>query len=68
MDAGFSLDVAHGNAPMDISAYLGAGLAPDAIWIIGKQRVEQGIHTVNDSWEARAREVKGLPPVSQPWQ
>src|SRR5262249_21287574 len=68
VEDGFTLDVAHGNAQTDIGAYLEAGLVPDAIWITGKHRGEQGTHAVKDSWEARAREVKGLTPVSQPWQ
>jgi phosphatidate phosphatase PAH1 len=68
VDAGFLLDVAYGNAKTDIDAYLGARLAPEAVWIIGRYGGVKGTHAVNGSWEDRVREVKLLPSISQPWQ
>ncbi len=68
VDDGFLLDVAYGNARTDIWAYLGAGLPPEAVWIIGKYGGGNGTHKVKDSWEERVREVNALSPISQPWQ
>ncbi len=66
--AGFLLDLAYGNARTDISAYRGAGLSPQAVWIIGPHGGEDGTHKVQGSWEQRVSEVNALPVVSQPWQ
>jgi phosphatidate phosphatase PAH1 len=68
VDAGFLLDVAYGNAKTDIYAYLGAGLAPEAVWIIGPYGGGRRTHMVTGSWEERVREVNMLPSISQPWQ
>ena len=68
VDAGFLLDVAYGNATTDIYAYLGAGLPPAAVWIIGQHGGGSGTHAVNGSWEERVRGVSALPVISQPWQ
>lgn len=65
--AGFVLDVAYGNATTDIAAYLGAGLPPEAVWIIGQHGGVRSTRAVNDSWEERVGEVVALPPISQPW-
>lgn len=65
--AGLVLDFAYGNATTDISAYLGAGLPADRIWIIGSHAGEQGTHAVTADWGARAAEVAALPAVSQPF-
>jgi phosphatidate phosphatase PAH1 len=49
-NSGLILDVAHGNATTDISAYLGAGIAKDRVWIIGKHAGSEGTHAVEESW------------------
>lgn len=67
VDSGFVLDVAYGNAMTDIYAYLGAGLRPDAVWIIGQYGGLKGTHAVKGSWMERVREVGILSPISQPW-
>lgn len=68
VDAGFVMDVAYGNAKTDIYAYLGAGLPPDAVWIIGQYGGAGGTHKVKESWEEQVREVNLLSSISQPWQ
>jgi len=65
--AGFVLDLAYGNATTDIYAYLGAGIPPGEVWIIGPNAGQQGTHAVTDSWAARVTEVAALPPVMQPF-
>jgi hypothetical protein len=64
---GFILDAGHGNATTDIYAYLGAGLAPLAVWIIGTHAGEQGTNAVTDGWVAHTAAVLGLPHVAQPF-
>lgn len=49
--AGLSIDVAHGNATTDISAYIGAGVPHEQIWIIGPHAGEQGTQKVVDGWD-----------------
>jgi len=65
--AGYVIDAAYGNATTDVYGYLGAGLAPDDVWIIGDNAGAQGTHAVTDSWEPRAAEVAALPAVDQPF-
>jgi hypothetical protein len=48
--AGLLLEVAHGNATTDISAYLGAGLAKERVWIIGKHAGTEGTQSVEKDW------------------
>ncbi len=66
--AGYVVDFAYGNAPTDIFAYLGAGIPADQAWIIGANAGQMGTHAVVDSWQARADEVRALPPVVQPFK
>lgn len=68
IDAGYIIDFAYGNAPTDISAYIGAGLPANQIWIIGANAGQMGTHAVADSWEARAADVRALPATTQPFQ
>ncbi|MBK6846783.1 MAG: hypothetical protein IPG96_04270 [Proteobacteria bacterium] len=63
--AGFVVDEAYGNAPTDVGAYLGAGLAAERIWIIGKHGGSHGTKGVAASWEARTAEARALPAVTQ---
>jgi phosphatidate phosphatase PAH1 len=63
---GFVIDVAYGNATTDIDAYLGAGLMPDKVFIIGKHGGERETHAVDGSWEERVRALKAPPAVAQP--
>lgn len=65
--AGYQLDVGYGNATTDIYAYLGAGLPPGHVWIIGNNGGAQGTHGVTDSWVARAAQVQASQPVVQPF-
>lgn len=65
---GFVLDLAYGNATTDITAYLGADLPPEQIWIIGDNAGQQGTHAVTDSWAARASEVRAAAAIEQPFQ
>lgn len=65
--AGFKIDVAYGNATTDIYAYLGLGLAPGNIWIIGAHAGEQGTQAVKGSWTAHAVDIVNLPPIQQPF-
>jgi phosphatidate phosphatase PAH1 len=64
--AGFVLELAHGNAPTDVYAYLRAGIPPQAVYIIGRHGGVDSTGDVGSSWEARVREVRELPPVRQP--
>jgi hypothetical protein len=65
--AGFVIDLAYGNATTDITAYLGAGLPPEKVWIIGENAGMEGTVAVADSWAARTAEVSALPAVEQPF-
>ena len=65
LQAGYVVDVAYGNASTDLFAYLGAGLPPTSVWIIGARGGEQGTHAVEGSWEARAAEVSASARVLQ---
>jgi hypothetical protein len=65
LQAGYVVDVAYGNASTDLFAYLGAGLPPASVWIIGTHAGEQGTHAVDVSWEARAAEVSASERVLQ---
>jgi hypothetical protein len=65
--AGFVIDAAYGNATTDISAYLGIGLDPARVWIIGAHAGERGTHAVSESWSQRAGEVAASAPVAQPF-
>ena len=65
--AGLVFDFAYGNATTDISAYLGAGIPADRVWIIGPHAGEQGTHPVMNDWAARVAEVSALPMVTQPF-
>jgi phosphatidate phosphatase PAH1 len=65
---GYVVDVAYGNASTDIYAYLGAGLDPDRIWIIGEHGGEQGTHAVpTGTWTERAAAIEASPEVVQPF-
>lgn len=55
--AGLDIDVAHGNATTDISAYIGAGLAKERIWIIGPNAGSEGTQAVDGDW---SRVLDGL--------
>lgn len=65
--AGFVIDAAYGNATTDISAYLGVGVDPSSVWIIGAHAGERGTHAVTDSWSARAGEVAASRKIAQPF-
>jgi hypothetical protein len=56
--AGLDIEVAHGNATTDISAYLGAGLDPDNVWIIGDHAGARGTQPVEGGWEELVRELR----------
>jgi hypothetical protein len=64
---GYQIDFAYGNAATDIYAYLGAGCAADAVWIIGDNAGQMGTNAAQGSWTARVAEVRALPPVTQPF-
>jgi LNS2-like protein (lipin/Ned1/Smp2) len=66
-DAGFVLDMAYGNATTDITAYLGAGLPPSLVWIIGPNAGQEETNAVTDTWAGRVTEVELLPIVDQPF-
>jgi hypothetical protein len=66
--AGFVIDLAYGNATTDITAYLGSGVPPDKVWIIGENAGMEGTNAVADTWEPRAAEVTALPAVEQPFR
>ena len=63
---GFIVDLAYGNAATDVYAYLGAGLAPKNVYIIGPHGGEQGTNAVTSSWEAEVARVKTLANIEQP--
>ena len=63
---GFVIDLAYGNAATDVYAYLGAGLDPKNVYIIGKHGGEQGTNAVSNSWEAEVTRVKTLANIEQP--
>ena len=65
--AGFVIDLAYGNATTDISAYLGAGIDPAHVWILGTHGGERGTQAVADAWTTRAAEVAAQPAVVQPF-
>ncbi len=65
--AGFVIDAAYGNATTDISAYLGTGIDPARVWIIGAHAGERGTHAVSESWSQRAGEVAASAKVAQPF-
>ncbi|MBL8627104.1 MAG: hypothetical protein JNK64_37790 [Myxococcales bacterium] len=65
--AGLVVDAAYGNASTDLTAYLGAGLPADAVWIIGPHGGEQGTHAVAGDWTPRAAAVAQGPRVAQPF-
>jgi phosphatidate phosphatase PAH1 len=65
---GFVLEEAYGNATTDVYAYAGAGIAPASTWIIGPNGGAGGTHDVAGSWEPRAAEILGAPPIDQPFQ
>lgn len=67
LDAGYLIDFAYGNASTDIYAYLGAGLLPTQVWIIGDNAGDQGTQPATGSWVPRVAEVQALPPVTQPF-
>jgi hypothetical protein len=67
VDDGFVLDLAYGNASTDISAYFGAGLLADKVWIIGSNAGDEGTHPVTDTWAPRAAEVVASPAIEQPF-
>lgn len=56
--AGLDLEVAHGNATTDISAYLGAGLEPDKVWIISDHAGARGTQAVEGGWKDLVRELR----------
>ncbi len=66
--AGFVLEEAYGNATTDISAYLGVGLGPEQVWIIGAQGGARDTHAVAGSWQPRVEELHALPKVEQPFE
>jgi phosphatidate phosphatase PAH1 len=64
---GYTVDFAYGNAKTDVSAYNGAGIPSEQVWIIGKHGGSGGSHAVVDSWLDRVTEVRALPAVVQPF-
>lgn len=65
--AGYTVDVAYGNAATDVRAYLEAGLAPGQVWIIGSHGGLQGTHAGTHDWRERAAAVAAGPSVIQPF-
>jgi hypothetical protein len=59
--AGLVVDAAHGNAATDVYAYLGAGLPPAQVWIIGPHGGERGTNAVGTSWEKEVVRIRSLP-------
>ncbi len=66
--ADYEITFAYGNASTDIYAYLGAGLDPDSVWIIGSHGGEQGTHDAGVAWTERVTEVSALPAADQPFR
>ncbi len=64
--ADYEIAFAYGNASTDLYAYLGAGLDPANVWIIGSHAGEQGTNGAQ-TWTARVAEVMALPAVTQPF-
>ncbi|QDG50318.1 hypothetical protein FIV42_06095 [Persicimonas caeni] len=62
--AGLSVDVAHGNATTDISAYIGAGVPKEQIWIIGPHAGEQGTQKVKKGWDATLDALQSQQPTA----
>ncbi len=48
---GLKVEVAHGNATTDITAYVGAGIPKERIWIIGKHAGSEGTRAVDKDWQ-----------------
>jgi hypothetical protein len=67
LERGYRVDFAYGNASTDLYAYLGAGLDPSTVWIIGDHAGEMETQPATDSWEPRVSEVEALSAVSQPF-
>jgi len=67
LDAGFVIDAAYGNATTDISAYLGGGIDPERVWIIGAHAGEHGTQPVSETWSERAAAVAAAERVEQPF-
>jgi hypothetical protein len=65
--AGYQIDFAYGNATTDVYAYLGAGLPPEDVWIIGENAGSMGTQAADGTWEPRVEEVLALPAVEQPF-
>jgi hypothetical protein len=59
--AGYLIDVVYGNATTDVFAYLGAGLAPERVYIIGEHAGKDGTQAVRDGWEERVDIVTKTP-------
>jgi hypothetical protein len=63
---GFVVDLAYGNASTDIYAYLGAGIDPKNVYIIGKHGGGQGTNAMKDTWMPEVERAKTLPKIEQP--
>ncbi len=63
----YEIVFAYGNASTDIYAYLGAGLDPANVWIIGKHGGEQATNDAGSAWTDRVAEVETLPMAQQPF-
>jgi phosphatidate phosphatase PAH1 len=66
--AGYLIDFAYGNAPTDISAYLGAGIPAEDVWIIGDNAGHTGTNSAVGGWQDRVRDVQALSAVEQPFE
>lgn len=55
---GLVVDAAHGNATTDITAYVGAGLPKERIWIIGTHAGSRGTQAVDADWSAVLRALE----------
>lgn len=64
---GYRFDFAYGNASTDVSAYLGAGIPPSQVWIIGPNGGSSETHAVDGSWQPRAEEVEAMASIGQPF-
>lgn len=62
------LDLAYGNATTDIFAYLGAGIAQDATFILGDHGGEEGTVDLGDDYLAHLPVIDAAPPVDQPFE
>ena len=54
---GLRPEVAYGNATTDVTAYLGAGLPPDKIWIIGAHAGIKQTQAVKGGWTSRVEHL-----------